>query len=148
MSRHDRDFAPPPRSESDGHLATSMIGIVRGNDLHLDRCAAGLVAAEGTISIRNGGCGAVATTGDVSIRYGGCGPMITSGDVSIENGGTQVILTAGRVTIGRRAFAGLVMSPKVTVEPGGRVLMSGPLALAVSAAAGIAVALLSRFVRR
>ena len=43
---------------------------------------------------------------------------------------------------------GIVVSPRLTVEEGGRVLMSGPLALAVAAGAGIAMSLLSRVVRR
>ena len=86
--------------------------------------------------------------GSVTIRNGGCGPLVANGDVSIENGGSQVVVASGGATIGPRGFVGVVVSPNVTVQDGGRVLVSSPLAVAVGAAAGIAVALLSRFGRR
>ena len=133
---------------SDGNVTKSIAGMVKARDVHLTGSGAGVVAADGDVSILKGGCGPVVANGGVTMRYGGCGPLIAGGDVSIENGGTQAILAAGGVTIGRKAFAGIVVSPRLTVEEGGRVLMSGPLALVVAAGAGIAVALLSRAVRR
>ena len=52
----------------------------------------------------------------------------------------------GNVT---KSIVGIVVSPKVTVQEGGRVLVTSPLALTLGAgAAGIAFALLSRLVRR
>jgi hypothetical protein len=88
-------------------------------------------------------------TGGVTIHNGGCGPLIANGDVSIQNGGTQAILAAGGATVGRNGFVGIVVSPNVTVQEGGRVMVSSPLVLAAGAgAAGIALALLSRLVRR
>ena len=86
--------------------------------------------------------------GGVTIRNGGCGPMIANGDVSIEHGGTQGILAAGGATIGPRAFVGFVVSPKVTVEDGGKVLMGPRQAVLFGAAAGVLGALLSRLIRR
>jgi hypothetical protein len=74
--------------------------------------------------------------------------VIARGDASIENGGTQAILAAGGATIGRHAFVGIVASPKVTIEEGGRVLLSSPLAIAVGAGIGLGVVLLSRLMRR
>jgi hypothetical protein len=59
-----------------------------------------------------------------------------------------VVVASGGATIGPRGFVGVVVSPNVTVEDGGRVLVSSPLALAVGAGAGIVVALLSRLARR
>jgi hypothetical protein len=133
---------------SDANVTKSLVGLVKARDVHLTGSAAGFVAADGNFSILNGGAGPVLANGSVTIRNGGCGPLVANGDVSIENGGTQVVVASGGATIGPRAFVGVVVSPNVTVEDGGRVLVSSPLALAVGAGAGIAVALLSRLARR
>jgi hypothetical protein len=74
--------------------------------------------------------------------------VIAGGDVSIENGGTQAVLAAGGARIGPKAFVGFVASPTVTVEPGGRVLFGSGQALAFGAAAGIALVLFRRLIRR
>ena len=137
-----------PGSESDAHISKKLVGLVKAHDVHLTGSAAGLVAAGGDLSILNGGCGPVLTSGNVTIRNGGCGPVIAKGDVSIEKGGTQAMLAAGGATIGRNAFVGVVASPKVTIEEGGRVLLDSPKAIAVSAAVGLGVALLARLMRR
>ena len=134
--------------QSDANVTRSFVGFVKARDVHLTGSGAGLVAADGNFSILNGGCGPVLANGSVTIRNGGCGPLVANGDVSIENGGTQVVVASGGARIGSRAFVGVVVSPSVTVEDGGRVLASSPLALAAGAAAGIALALLSRLVRR
>jgi hypothetical protein len=70
------------------------------------------------------------------------------GDASIEKGGTQAIIAAGGARIGRHAFVGVVVSPKATIEEGGRVLLSSPAAIAVGAAVGFGVALFGRLMRR
>lgn len=134
--------------ESDEDVTGRFVGLVKAHDVHLTRAAAGLVAARGNLSILNGGCGPVMTSGGVTIRNGGCGPVMTKGDVSIQNGGTQAIVAAGGATIGRSAFVGVVASPRVTIEEGGRVLVSSPIALALGACIGFGVALLSRPRRR
>jgi hypothetical protein len=133
---------------SDGNVERSIVGLMKAGDVHLKRSVAGLVAAQGNLSIEQGGCGPVLANGAVSIRYGGCGPMIANGDVSIEYGGTQAIIAAGGATIGARGLVGLVVSPRVTVEDGGRVLFGTRQALAFGAAAGVVCALLSRLRRR
>jgi hypothetical protein len=125
-----------------------FVGLVRAHDVSLTGSAAGFVAADGNLSILNGGCGPVLTKGSLTIRNGGCGPVIAKGDASIENGGTQAILAAGGATIGRNSFVGVLASPKVTIEEGGRVLLSSPIAVAVGAGIGFVAALLSRLIRR
>ena len=129
-------------------VSRRFVGLVKARDVRLTGSAAGFVAAGGDLSVRNGGCGPVLTGGSVTIRNGGCGPVIAKGDASIENGGTQAILAAGGATIGRKAFVGVVASPKVTIEEGGRVLLSSPISIAVGAGIGFAVVLLSRLMRR
>jgi hypothetical protein len=133
---------------SDRNVSRSIVDFLRAREVHLTQSGAGFVAARGSLSIVNGGCGPVLANGGVSIRNGGCGPMIANGDVSIENGGTQGILAAGGATIGPKALVGFVVSPNVTVADGGRVLFGPRQALAFGAAAGTALALLSRIGRR
>jgi hypothetical protein len=134
--------------ESDARVKRSLVGLLKARDVHLEESAVGLVAAQGNLSVLNGGCGPVLANGGVTIRNGGCGPLIANGDVSIENGGTQAVLAAGGATIGPRALVGLIVSPKVTVAEGGKVLLSSPQALAFGVAAGAASVLLSRLFRR
>lgn len=134
--------------EEDVRVERALVGVMRARDVHLHQAAAGPIAAGGSISILQGGCGPVIANGPVTIRQGGCGPLIANGDVSIEQGGTQSVIAAGGATLGDHAYVGLVLSPKVTVQDGGKVLMSTPQALAFGAAAGVVFALLSRLVRR
>ena len=65
--------------------------------------------------------------------------MAIGGNVSITNGGAQTILAAGGATLGERSFVAFVLSPKVTVEPGAKVLCSTPQALAFGAVVGAAI---------
>ncbi len=134
--------------QSDANVTKSFVGLVKARDVHLTGSGAGFVAADGNFSILNGGCGPVLANGSVTIRNGGCGPLVANGDVSIENGGAQVVVASGGARIGPRALVGVVVSPNVTVEEGGRVLASSPMAIAVGAGVGIAIATLSRLVRR
>jgi len=144
MDELGRSAAKALEFESDAHVTNSLVGLVKARDVHLTDAGAGFVAADGNFSILNGGCGPVIANGGVTIRNGGCGPMIANGDVSIEHGGAQSILAAGSATIGPKAFVGLVASPKVTVEDGGKVLMGPRQALLFGAAAGVVGALLFR----
>lgn len=148
MEEYSERAASSLEFEKDAAVDRSLVGFVRARDVHLHQAVAGPVAAGGNLSILQGGCGPVIANGTVTIRQGGCGPMIANGDVSIEQGGTQSIMAAGGATLGEHAYVGLVLSPKVTVEEGGTVLMSTKQALAFGAAAGLVFALLSRIVRR
>ena len=148
MGEDDREVMTSLEFESDANVHNALVGVVKARDVHLTQAATGAAALEGNLSILNGGCGPVLAGGDVTIRNGGCGPMIIGGDASIENGGTQAVVAAGGATIGPRALVGIVVSPSVTVEEGGRVLMNTGQAMAFGAAAGIVFALVSRMARR
>lgn len=148
MDEQGRGSAAPSSGSDRSEVTKGLVGVVKAHDVHLQGSAAGLVAAAGDLSILNGGCGPVLTNGSVTIRNGGCGPVLAKGAASIEYGGTQAILAAGGATIGRNAFVGVVASPRVTIEDGGRVLLSSPAAIAVGAGVGLGVALLSRLIRR
>lgn len=148
MDEYNERAASALEFEEDVRVERSLVGVLRARDVHLHQAGAGPIAASGSISILQGGCGPVIANGGVTIRQGGCGPMIVNGDVSIEQGGTQSIIAAGGATIGDHAYVGLVLSPKVTVEDGAKVLMSTPQALAFGAGVGATMALLMRLFRR
>jgi hypothetical protein len=157
---HRKDRTETVDPTEDRSIARSLVGLARGRDVHITRAAA-LVAApsrdmsivnggcgpaivNGKLTIHNGGCGPVIANGGLSITNGGCGPVIANGDVSIDRGGTQSIISAGSVRMGSKAFAGVVASPNVTVEEGGRVLLAGPLAFAAGIGLGIAIGAFGR----
>jgi hypothetical protein len=123
------------------HIERALVGLVRGHDVDIRFAGAGPVAARGDVSIHNGGCGPVATAGDLSIENGGCGPVLAAGNVSITNGGTQGMISLGEATLGPRAFVGAVISPRVTVQDGARVLMTTKQALAFGGVVGTLVSL-------
>ncbi len=148
MDEYRQRAASALEFEEDVTVQRSLVGFIRARDVHLQQAAAGPIAASGSVSILQGGCGPVIANGGVTIRQGGCGPMIANGDVSIEQGGAQSIIAAGGATIGEHAYVGLVLSPKVTVEDGAKVLMSTPQALAFGAGVGATIALLMRLFRR
>jgi hypothetical protein len=148
MDDQGRNVARALEFESDANVTRSVIGALKARDVHLTNAGAGLVAAQGSFSILNGGAGPVLANGPVTIRNGGCGPLIANGDVSIENGGTQTVLAAGGARIGSRAFVGAVLSPRVTIEDGAKVLLNSQQAVAFGAAAGIVYAVVRRLIRR
>lgn len=131
----DRRVVGTLEAAGDVTVQRSLIGAVSAHNVNLEQAAAGPMMTTGDVTIHQGGCGPVMCSGDVSIQQGGCGPVIARGNVSIEQGGTQSVI-AGEARIGSRAFAGLVLSPKVTIEDGARVLMSSSQAAAFGAAVG------------
>ncbi len=148
MDEYSDQAASALEFEEDVRVERSLVGVMRARDVHLHQAAAGPIAAGGSLSILQGGCGPVIANGHVTIRQGGCGPLIANGDVSIEQGGSQSIIAAGGATLGERSFVGLVLSPKVTVEDGARVMFNTPQALAFGATLGVAIGVLVRLFRR
>jgi hypothetical protein len=129
-------------------LERALVGMVSGRDVHLTMAGAGPVIASGQVTINQGGCGPLMTGGDVSIHQGGSGPIIAKGDVSIEQGGCQSVIAAGGATLGRQSFVGMVLSPRIEVHDGAKVLMTVPQAATFGAAVGVVFALLFRARRR
>jgi hypothetical protein len=125
-----------------------LVGAIRGQEVHLRDAGAGAIAAGGDVTITNGGCGPVALGGNLSITNGGCGPVFAGGNASIERGGSQTMIAGGEARIGEHARVGIVLSPQVTVEEGGSVLLSTPQALAFGAAVGASLAVVLRLLRR
>ena len=148
MNEQDPSIAGSVEFETDATVTGSLVGAVRARDVHLTNAAAGFATATGNLSILNGGCGPVVASGGVTIRNGGCGPVIAGGDVSFTNAGTQSVIAARTATVGPNAYVGLVVSPRVTIADGGKVLFSTREALLFGAAAGVVSLMLSRIFRR
>jgi hypothetical protein len=129
-------------------LERALVGMVSGRDVQLTMAGAGPVIASGQVAINQGGCGPLMTGGDVTIHQGGSGPIIAKGDVSIEQGGCQSVIAAGGATLGRQSFVGMVLSPRIEVAEGAKVLMTMQQAAAFGAVFGIVFGLLIRARRR
>lgn len=134
--------------QEDTQIARGIVGAVRGEKVDIRESAVGAAAASRDLFLTNGGAGALAAAGNLTITNGGGGPMAVGGNVSITNGGAQTILAAGGATLGERSFVAFVLSPKVTVEPGARVLCSTPQALAFGAVVSAAILAVAQMVRR
>jgi hypothetical protein len=129
-------------------LERGLVGVVRAEEIDVRGSGVGAAAAERDLFLSNGGAGVLAAGGNLSVTNGGGGPMLVGGNVSIMNGGAQTVLAAGGATLGERSFVAFVLSPKVTVEPGARVLCSTPQALAFGAVVGAAILGAARLFRR
>jgi hypothetical protein len=125
-----------------------IVGAVRGDRVDIRGGAVGAAASSGDLALTNGGAGAIAARRNLTITNGGGGPMIAGGDVSITNGGAQTILAAGGARLGARSFVGFVLSPRVTIEPGARVLCSTPQALAFGVTASVGALAMAWLLRR
>ena len=132
----------------DVQVEKGFVGAVRARDVTVRNAAAGAVAASGDVIVTNGGMGAAAVAGNLAITNGGSGPIAAGGNISIVNGGCQWIAAGGGATLGERSFVGAVLSPKVVVEDGGKILLDLPRALAFGAALGVAIGLIARGTRR
>ena len=129
-------------------IERGFVGAARGEEVDIRDSAVGAAAASRDLFLTNGGAGAIAAAGNLTITNGGGGPMAIGGNVSITNGGAQTILAGGGVTLGEHSFVGVVLSPKVTVEAGARVLCSTPQALAFGAVVSATILAVARMVRR
>jgi hypothetical protein len=147
MDEQGRSIMASAEFESDAQVAKSVVGLVKARDVHLTESQAGFVLAGGNFSILNGGCGPVMANGSLTIRNGGCGPVMANGDVSIENGGAGALIANGGARIGPNGTVALVVSPRVTMEEGSRILLSSPVTLAIGAAAGVFGSILVRLLR-
>ena len=129
-------------------IERGLVGASQGEEVDIRNSAVGAAAASRDLFLTNGGAGALAAAGNLTITNGGGGPMAIGGNVSITNGGAQTILAAGGATLGERSFVAFVLSPKVTVEPGARVLCSTRQALAFGAVVSAAILGVAGIVRR
>lgn len=128
-------------------LGQSGVGAVfAGGDVDLAQAGGRTFVAAGDLRIRKGGGGMFLAGGNAEIREGGVGTLVALGDTTIERGGTGVAFTRS-LELRDGAFLGFAITPRVTVQPGGRVLIGLRAAGLAGAAAGLvlgAVLLLAR----
>jgi hypothetical protein len=125
------------------NVEASMAGVglmLAGGDAALNQGIARTLVSGGAIRVHQAGAGSLIAAGEASIRQGGVGRTLTLGSVTVEQGGIGVAL-ARDVRIGNGGFLGLALTPRLDVQPGGRVLL-GPREAAVAAGA-IVVALVA-----
>jgi len=146
----------------DREINQSLVGVVRGSSVTIDQAAVAGVLSQGDVSIskagaqtivgggnlrlEQGGGGRILAGGDVSIQQGGAGTLVSLGSVSIQQGGA-VLALARRVEVGDGSFIGLALTPSLTVQPGGRVLLGLREAAIVGAVAGLVIGGIAAAVR-
>jgi hypothetical protein len=140
MTEDGRRMVGTLAAVGDVSLERSLVGALSAHNVRFERSIGGPVIASGDVTVEQGGCGPVLCAGNVSFHQAGCGPVLARGDVSFHQGGTQSVL-ARSASVGSGAFVGLVISPKVTIAEGARVLMSTRQAAALGAAAGALIGL-------
>lgn len=104
----------------------------------------GLVAGD-DVDVRQAGVGVIVAKHDVSFSDGAsCFPVIAGGAVRFEQGGACGAIAGREVSVGRRGLLGIALAPKVTVEDGGKVLMTAKQAAAFGATLAIGFLLFRR----
>src|ERR1051325_9138663 len=122
MDENGRAILASVEFESDAQVSKSVVGLLKARDVHLTESQAGFALVGGNFSILNGGCGPVMANGGLTIRNGGCGPVMANGDVSITNGGAGAVVAGGGARVGPHGTVGLVVSPRITMEEGSKVI--------------------------
>ena len=132
----------------------ALAGVVQGDHVNVQQAATLLtLAGKGGVTFTQAGSGPVIANGPVTITQGGTGPLLTLGEVSVTQGGAGYFVTLrgasldrswigalasfGRTTVGAKSRVGVVISPRVVVEEGGKVAVSTPQALAFGAGFGL-----------
>ena len=99
----------------------SAVGLVRSETVTANQAAIGAVLARGDVSVAQGGGRAFLAGGDLRINQGGGGMLVAGGGAEITQGGVGTMISLGDVRVSR-GFVALAITPRVTVEEGGRVL--------------------------
>jgi hypothetical protein len=153
--------------DADPTVETSAIALLRTQDARVRRSLVGAVLARGDVSLAQGGSRTLIAAGNLSVQQGGGGMFLAGGDVEIHQGGSGTLVSLGGVRIrqggamvaitgnldvGEASTVGLALTPRLTVAPGGRVIV-GPRQAAIAGlvagtVAGLLTFGLSRLFRR
>lgn len=110
-------------------VGPAVVGLVAGKDVDVRQAGVGVIVAKHDISFSDGAS---------------CFPVVAGGDVRFEQGGACGAIAGREVNVGRKGFLGIALAPRVTVEDGGRVLMTAKQAAAFGATFAIAFLLFRR----
>lgn len=120
--------------------------LVHGENVSVSRGSSNLAVAKRQVEVHQGGANVIASGGSATVRQGGALVMAAGGDVTVSEGGAMVIGAGNSVRI-EHGFAGVVLSPDVSLEDS-RVLMGTAQAAALGAALGTVLLLGRALMRR
>jgi len=126
-------------------VSGAIVGSVRAERVSLSHSAAIMVGAGRDIAASQSGALAFVAGRDISGARGG-GVLIAGNTMKIERGGGGVMI-AGRARVSD-SIIGLLVSSKTRLQDGARVLLTGPQAIALGAAFGVALVLGLRWAKR
>jgi hypothetical protein len=150
--------------EDQTEQVSGFMSQVSGANVQFGPGFAGMVTAEGALTMERAGALVVRAGENMEMSYGGATALVAGGDMHVEQGGGQVLVVGGDLDIhtGGAQFAiaggevnathstlGLVFARQVTVSEDSKVLFNTPQAVVFGLAFGAAYALMNRlFFRR
>ena len=135
-----------PTEPQDGKVHSGFSAIVQGKDVAINGGGALIIAAGQDMRIMGGGGSIIAAGRDMSITSGGGSVLAAGNNISVQNGGGALVLTSNATV--SRGFVAVLLSGKVELREGSRVLLGTPQAAALGAAFGLVFALVARRGRR
>lgn len=117
----NREATPRLTSDREIEVKQSAIGLVRSGTVTANQAAIGAVLARGDVSVTQAGGRAFLAGGDLRVHQGGGGMFIAGGSAEVRQGGVGTMIALGGVRV-ERGFVAVAVSPRVTVEDGGRVI--------------------------
>ena len=156
------DIAPDVEGEEIKFGPGIALRVNAGQDVHMTQAGAGVAAAGADMDLAYGGALIIAVGNDLQVVNGGALQITTGRDVNLKNGGVLQITAgaegrlensaalsgAGPRIITRDSLLGVVVSPRVELGEGSRVLIGTRQAIAMGAAFGAVFGLLSWLLRR
>ena len=128
-------------------IAQGFVPVIRTEgDATLRESGAMAVVAGGNVSMSESGSGMFIAGGDATLSESGAGNMLVGGKVSIDNGAIGNLVAGGGASVGDSRI-GVLLTPQATLE-NSEVVLGTQLAVALGAAAGLMMFLLSRLLRR
>jgi hypothetical protein len=118
-------------------LRFAGVGIVRTEQAELNNTAVGLVVAGKAARLQRVGARAILAAGPMEVHQAGARTLVSLGDVQIRQGGAGA-LVARSAAVHDGGFIGLAVTPRLNVEPGGRVLAGPREVVLLASVAGIA----------
>jgi hypothetical protein len=113
--------------EPDAEQRDSLVGMIAGEEVRLERSAARAVVSEDRVEMRQAAAQMILAAGDVSMTQAGAQAVASNGSIRIERGGAGIAV-GRRIEVGEHALVVVGIAPSLNMT-GGRVLF-GPVAAA------------------
>jgi hypothetical protein len=140
------DMPPEDTSSRIVEVRSGFAPVVQAQEVSIKGGGALVIAAGNDIKIMGGGGTLIGAGNDISIVAGGGSVLKAGNNLSVQSGGGAALI-ANRATLSN-SFVGLMLSRKVEMREGSRVLLGTPQAAALGAALGLIFALVGRWFRR